>query len=247
MSKGRNWYYPYYHCPRSCAVNGGHCRLKAEKMNDWFIKEIKKYRPEPELVNVHKHTIVESWHNKTANRPNENRKTQTKIKELEQRLAYTMELLTSKQIAPEDYRKISDDLKDKIIRLNAKLSAINENEKNISGLLDRGISNLLKLETIYKMGDIDRKRWVIGSIFPEKFSFSEFGDRTGRLNEAIRLIYTLDKNFSENKKGQSGEKSTLSSLVGMTGFEPAASSSRTKRATGLRYIPKMVGKNKALF
>ena len=28
-------------------------------------------------------------------------------------------------------------------------------------------------------------------------------------------------------------------IVGMTGFEPAASSSRTKRATGLRYIPKM--------
>ncbi len=25
--------------------------------------------------------------------------------------------------------------------------------------------------------------------------------------------------------------------VGMTGFEPATSSSRTKRATGLRYIP----------
>jgi len=28
------------------------------------------------------------------------------------------------------------------------------------------------------------------------------------------------------------------SFVGMTGFEPAASSSRTKRATGLRYIPR---------
>ncbi len=27
-------------------------------------------------------------------------------------------------------------------------------------------------------------------------------------------------------------------FVGMTGFEPATSSSRTKRATGLRYIPK---------
>ncbi|MEN9413876.1 MAG: hypothetical protein RLZ62_180, partial [Bacteroidota bacterium] len=26
-------------------------------------------------------------------------------------------------------------------------------------------------------------------------------------------------------------------LVGMTGFEPATSSSRTTRATGLRYIP----------
>ncbi len=29
----------------------------------------------------------------------------------------------------------------------------------------------------------------------------------------------------------------MSISVGMTGFEPAASSSRTKRATGLRYIP----------
>src|SRR5690348_13749212 len=29
----------------------------------------------------------------------------------------------------------------------------------------------------------------------------------------------------------------------MTGFEPAASSSRTKRATGLRYIPKWTTKN----
>ena len=32
--------------------------------------------------------------------------------------------------------------------------------------------------------------------------------------------------------------------VGMTGFEPAASSSRTKRATGLRYIPYWACKGK---
>ena len=32
-------------------------------------------------------------------------------------------------------------------------------------------------------------------------------------------------------------------IVGMTGFEPAASSSRTTRATGLRYIPLLLTKN----
>ncbi|ANI88267.1 hypothetical protein A9P82_02475 [Arachidicoccus ginsenosidimutans] len=186
-------------------------------MNDWFVKEIKKYLPEPELVPVHKHTIVESWHGKTADRPNENRKIQREIKELEQRLSYTMELLSGKQIAPEDYRKMSDDLKDKIARLAAKLSAINENEKNISGLLDKGIRNLLKLEVIYEMGDMDKKRRVIGSIFPEKFSFSESGDRTGRLNEAIRLIYTLDKDFSKNKNGTSKNFDYLSRQVVLSG------------------------------
>lgn len=32
-------------------------------------------------------------------------------------------------------------------------------------------------------------------------------------------------------------------LVGMAGFEPAASPSRTKRTTGLRYIPQFLSKN----
>lgn len=62
----------------------------------------------------------------------------------------------------------------------------------------------------------------------------------GGRSEAVRIIYTLDKALGENKKGQSGNVSTLSAQVGMTGFEPAASSSRTKRATGLRYIPKLL-------
>ena len=35
--------------------------------------------------------------------------------------------------------------------------------------------------------------------------------------------------------------------VGMTGFEPAASSSRTTRATGLRYIPNRSCKGNAYF
>ena len=36
-------------------------------------------------------------------------------------------------------------------------------------------------------------------------------------------------------------------LVGITGFEPAASSSRTKRATKLRYIPKYKLKNRGYY
>lgn len=74
---------------------------------------------------------------------------------------------------------------------------------NITDLLDKGVKNLLRLDVIYEMGDIEKKRKVISSIFPEKLSFSESGDRTGRVNEAVNLIYTLGKGFGKNKKGQS--------------------------------------------
>jgi FKBP-type peptidyl-prolyl cis-trans isomerase FklB len=45
------------------------------------------------------------------------------------------------------------------------------------------------------------------------------------------------KELVKQKSGP-GKNSPSPTEVGMTGFEPAASSSRTKRATGLRYIPK---------
>ena len=44
--------------------------------------------------------------------------------------------------------------------------------------------------------------------------------RTTRINEAARIIYTLDKGLPENEKGQNGNISILSSQVGKTENEP---------------------------
>ena len=43
-------------------------------------------------------------------------------------------------------------------------------------------------------------------------------------------------------KKKTSSADTKLAFVGMTGFEPATPSSRTKYATGLRYIPKWVNK-----
>jgi len=77
-------------------------------------------------------------------------------------------------------------------------------------------------------------------MFPEKMHFENNVLRTGRINEAVRLIYLLDKGFRGNKKGQNGDYSILSSQVGKTGFEPATPWSQTRCATGLRYFPFVV-------
>jgi hypothetical protein len=55
---------------------------------------------------------------------------------------------------------------------------------------------------------------------------------------AAKISVTMRTNRIQLKNKAGSE-----AFVGMTGFEPAASSSRTKRATGLRYIPRC-GKNK---
>jgi site-specific DNA recombinase len=64
-------------------------------------------------------------------------------------------------------------------------------------------------------------------MYPEKMTFDEFLFRTSRINEAAQMIYSLDEDHSENKNTTNGNNSSLSCQVGMTGFEPAAPTSRT--------------------
>ncbi len=65
---------------------------------------------------------------------------------------------------------------------------------------------------------------IISLIYPEKLTIDEFGVRTPRLNEFLQQIYSLDKDFSENKNRTNENNSHLSCEVGTTRFELATPS-----------------------
>jgi site-specific DNA recombinase len=88
-------------------------------------------------------------------------------------------------------------------------------------LLNRALTTLTCLDKLYEKADSKTKREIIGSIYPEKLVFDGFHYRTARLNETVRLIYSLEKGFIENKNGQTESIFDLSILVPRTGFEPA--------------------------
>jgi hypothetical protein len=71
---------------------------------------------------------------------------------------------------------------------------------------------------LWEEATAERKRLIIGSIFPEKLVFDGSGFQTTRLNEGARLIYTLNAGLSENKNGQSEEISALSNSVTRIGL-----------------------------
>lgn len=53
-------------------------------------------------------------------------------------------------------------------------------------------------------------------MYPEKLSFDGLSLRTAGINEAVRLIYSQDKDFGLNKNRTNENKSPLSCLVGVT-------------------------------
>ena len=141
---------------------------------------------------------------------NDSKQLGLQIKELQEKITYIRDLLSSKQIEPVDFREMKSEYSTKLEKLEAKLSTSNDDQVDIKGLLDKGVNNLLKLDYLYETADTEKKWDIISSMYPEKLTFDGFTFRTTRINEVIRIIYSVGKGFSENKNRTNSSKTNLS-------------------------------------
>ena len=221
-SRGHSKYNSYYHCTDGCP-----CRYRADNVNQLFVCEIKKYVPKTEIVDLFKELIAEELNDQTNNIQHESKQLGLQIKELREKIAYIRELLLSKQIEPADFREMKFEYGAKLEKLEAKLNAGNDDQVNIKGLLGKGVNNLLKLDYLYETADTEKKRDIISSMYPAKLTFDRYTFRTARINEIIKIIYSVGEGFSENKNRTNGNKSSLSCKVGLLGFEPRKTESKS--------------------
>lgn len=203
-SKGKYNHYYYYHCIASCG-----CRFRTDNANNLFIRELGKYIPKPEISNLFVTVIEELYYEKNKGQQSEQRLFLLQIEELNTRMRNARELFADQKIDADDFRELKKDCTGKIILLEAKLAGCSNTEKNIDRLLQKEISNLCSLKSLYESGTVTQKRQIISSIFLEKLTFDGFQYRTLRLNEGVRLIYTLDMGFVEMKNRKNNEFSYL--------------------------------------
>ena len=216
-SKGRCNHYYYYHCVSSCG-----CRFRTENANSLFVRELKKYVPKPGMSDIYIITLKESYYEQTRSQQRDRKHIFSQIDELNIRLKNARELVADQKLDPEDYRELKQDCAGKINMLEARLAGSSQVEKSFDGLLGQAVNNLSRLDILYKEGTVAQKRQIIGSIYPEKLVFDGFQYRTTRLNEAVRLIYTIGEEFSEIKNRKGRKKLQLSGEVVPTGIEPVS-------------------------
>jgi site-specific DNA recombinase len=92
---------------------------------------------------------------------------------------------------------------------------------NLEKMLDKAVSTLSNLDVIYSESDINQKREIIGSIYPEKLTFSESGYRTTRTNEIVSLIFQINSDLVKDKSRTFSDFSQKSGFVPGAGVEPA--------------------------
>lgn len=218
-SKGRSARYAYYHCRASCGV-----RHPAPVVNEVFVRELQKFKPRKATVSLFTELVVNEFSDQIRSQQKEKKRVLEEIQKQNERLTKARELLLSSVLDAKDYKIIKSEAEDQLLKLEARLiEATNQRQHtlDLDSKVERAISILSNLDEIYQKADINRKREIIGSIYPEKLVFSENNCRTGRINEVAALIYNINSTLPHKKTGTSDENSSKFRLVPRAGVEPA--------------------------
>jgi len=127
-----------------------HLPVYAATVNDRFLYHLKKMMPRPEVEDLCKITLTEAWGQQTTGQ-DFRKQLLDEIREVENRLSKARELLISDQIDGMDYREMKAEYNSRLEKLQAKLSACNNDQLDFSGLLDAGLKNLFRLDNVYEM------------------------------------------------------------------------------------------------
>jgi len=196
-SKGRHSYYYYYHCTAACGV-----RFKAEVANDSFVSELGKYVPNEGIAEIYKAVIKDIYHHATGSQSDGKRELLNQIQIENDRLAKARKLLLDDTIDANDYKTIKAECENKLLSLEAKLTGFGKTSFDFEGCLNKALHNLSRLQITYNEGNVEAKRGIIGSIYPEKVCFDGTAYRTARVNDVAHLIYLINNKLYAKKIGQ---------------------------------------------
>ena len=135
-----------------------------------------------------------------------------KLKNLEEKLIKVQDLFIDGDLTKEEYqnhKKIIENLineaKDRQIQFSKK--------KEVFDLYKNGLKSMQNIENQYIKSDVEFKRRLIGSIFPEKFQFQNKKVRTADINPILHKIAHFTRVNKENKKRDKSQKQDLSRCV----------------------------------
>lgn len=122
------------------------------------------------------------------------------IKDLEDKLVKLQDLLVDGSIERNDYTEAKKRYEDRLMELKEKESQQKETN-DIPKTYNQGLKKLESIDSQFIEANIDHKRKLLGSIFPEKFQFEKNEVRTADINPILLKIASINKGFKGNKKG----------------------------------------------
>lgn len=186
-SKGRAKHYSYYHCRKGCTY-----RIRVEKLNLAFEKELRKFVPREEILSIYRGIIAETYYELTHNLQITKRQLSHQLKDFDGRLSHIRNLLATQKIDPLDYLEIKTQYNSTLNELKEKLETLRNNTPSIEILLKKDIKMLMTLDSVFEKGKIEDKRSLLQILYPEKLLFYGTLMQNTKSNDTLKFLYRYE-------------------------------------------------------
>ena len=215
-SKGRSKKYTYYHCISPCNQ-----RYKIEDVNTWFDDFLQSITIKKE-IQILLYEMIKADLIASEGKSEIGPKHFENVKKMEDKIIRLQDLFIEGEIDKIEYEQAKKRYQSILQELKQKEEGLKD-KKNLLKTYEFALAKLLTIHSQYLHGDIDTKRKLVGSIFPEKFQFENNKVRTADINPLFLKISSINSLSQRTKKRTNSKKLNLSGMVENTGFEPVAS------------------------
>lgn len=129
-------------------------------------------------------------------------------------------MLADGEMTKADFTEAKKRYESTINKLSVECNQFNMAESELGEYLKWGLSMMENIKGHYEASSIDVKQKIIGSMYPENFTFLKGRLRTNRVNELLVSIQATSAPFEQKKTGQHQDNLMLSGKVPRTGIEP---------------------------
>ncbi len=213
-SGDKHYYYHCMHCKKE--------RFRADIANTEMEKLLSEIEITEEVQELYETILFGELKGSTKQRAQSQSQLTQEIRKVEVKKERLQNTFLDGNLSPQDYSELNKRLETKLIELRVELNEAKNEKSGFKQQLNKSIQILPNLVEWYRNSDVQEKKELIGSIFPERFTFEKNKVRTTSMNEVVALILKYTGRFDEKKTGQVGYNSYLSRLVIPLGLEPRA-------------------------
>src|SRR5690606_9746930 len=158
--------------------------------------------PKPAVLEICNSLIKEEFRSISSGETRERKQILKELDEANARLQRARLMRIDGDLGEDDFAAVKTQVMGRIEVLERKLSECVTLGREVKSLIEGALKKVSNLSTLYKDGNLEEKRQVLGSIFPENLVFEGNRHRTTRLNEIVRFICLTESDLPGKKMGQ---------------------------------------------
>lgn len=175
-SKGRNGYYPYYHCrKKEC----GKARAPKAIMEEGFLEMLDSVRPRRELVRLFRAIVKDVWEQRLGDGLRQGKLLEKRLQGLQGKRDKLVKAHVYKEsIGPEDFQRQSSLLDDEMTEVRTQLHEVTRTDHDVERIMDFAEEVLVHGRQLWERYGLDQRQRFQQLVFPEGLEFDGGNYRT---------------------------------------------------------------------